>query len=61
VVAEERHRRPEQRHVRRVDLVELDLGVIGRDRLQLAAMADGHGDNADQDDGSDSEQHHGHR
>ena len=37
------------------------LVVLGPHGGKLAAMADGHGNNADQDDGDDSEQHHGHR
>ena len=61
VVAEQRGRRPHQRHVGRGDLVQIDRPVIGLSWVKLAAAAHRYGNDADQDDGSDSEQYHGHR
>ena len=61
VVAEQRGRRPHQRHVGRGDLVQIDRPVIGLSWVKLAAAAHRYGNDADQDDGSDSEQDHGHR
>jgi len=61
LVAEQRGGRPHQRHVSRGDLVQIDRPVVGLGRLELAAAANSYGNDADQDDGGDNEQNHGHR
>jgi dihydropteroate synthase len=60
VIAPQRGRRPQQRHIGRGDLVQVQGGIVGRGRRQFTTAAHGDGNDASDDDGGSEQQYHRH-